>query len=86
MTRAILLGAVLLIGVVAGATVVPQYFGGDPPADVVCNQQLDGNDWNANLNVSEDLQNGTRLVCERNGTQRTLTVDVSIDVGPGGDR
>ncbi|MGB9966125.1 hypothetical protein [Halobacterium hubeiense] len=82
--RAIFAAILVLIGVLVGATVVPQYLGGDPAADVVCNQQLDGDDWNANLNVSEDLQNGTRLVCERNGTQRTLSVE--IDIITGGNR
>lgn len=79
-----LFGVVLVvIGVLVGASVGPALLNGDSTADALCSNRLDGSGWEANLSASTDLASGTRLVCERNGTQQSLTVDVSINLSTG---
>lgn len=81
MSRVALL-LVLLVGVVAGGLAVEiGAFDGSAPADQACTGALPGDSWTADLNASQNVSEGTRLVCEHaNGTRTAVTVNMSVDV------
>lgn len=82
MAGKLILLTTLLIGVLVGVAVV-QTQTSAAAANTICNNQLPGDNWTANLTASDDHLEltGGALVCEhQNGTARTITVNADITI------
>ena len=71
---------VLLLGIAIGLVAVEMgVLESEAPGDYACDTALAGDSWQADLNASQDLDNGTRLVCvHENGTRTNVVVNVDV--------
>ncbi|GAA0305655.1 hypothetical protein [Halarchaeum salinum] len=77
----ILIGAVLLIGVLVGATVVDEVtttIAGSDAASEACDRALPGDGWHANASLSENLTGGRVACVHENGSTRAISASVNI--------